>query len=79
MKIQQQKLLIQQIDRKFHSVEVLKQMNQPDKGWINAIRTALKMSLRQLGNRMGISAQSETFSAPNQYFSRCALLEEVLI
>ncbi len=58
MKIQQHKLLIEQIDRRFKSAEVLKQMNQPDKGWIKSIRTALKMSLRQLGNRMGISAQS---------------------
>ena len=58
MKIQQQKLLLQQIDRKFNNAEVIKQMNLPNKGWINAIRTAMKMSLRQLGNRMGISAQS---------------------
>lgn len=58
MKIQQQKLLIEQIDRKLKSVEALKEMSQPDKGWVHTIRIALKMSLRQLGQRMGISAQS---------------------
>ncbi len=30
----------------------------PEHGWINAIRTALKMSLRQLAERMNITAQS---------------------
>jgi predicted DNA-binding mobile mystery protein A len=30
----------------------------PAKGWINTFRTALKMSLRQLGNRLQIAPQS---------------------
>lgn len=30
--------------------------NNPTGGWINAIRTALKMSLGRLGNRLGITA-----------------------
>ena len=58
MKIQQHKLLIEQVDRKLESVKALKEMIQPDKGWIHTIRIALKMSLRQLGQRMDISAQS---------------------
>lgn len=31
---------------------------QPPKGWIRAIRDALGMSLRQLGDRLGMAAQS---------------------
>jgi predicted DNA-binding mobile mystery protein A len=30
----------------------------PSRGWVNAFRTALKMSLRQLGNKLNISPQS---------------------
>jgi predicted DNA-binding mobile mystery protein A len=30
----------------------------PSKGWVNTFRTALKMSLRQLGNRLNIAPQS---------------------
>jgi predicted DNA-binding mobile mystery protein A len=33
-------------------------MIAPPKGWINTFRISLKMSLRQLGNRLAISAQS---------------------
>ena len=58
MKIQQHKLLIEQVDRRLKSLSALKDVIQPDKGWIHTIRTALKMSLRQLGNKMEISAQS---------------------
>ncbi|MCI4443147.1 MAG: mobile mystery protein A, partial [Lentimicrobium sp.] len=31
---------------------------EPPKGWVNTVRIALKMSLRQLGNRMNFSAQN---------------------
>ena len=58
MKIQQQKLLIDQINRKFAVLKSLGNVSIPDRGWIFTIRTALKMSLRQLGMRLGISAQS---------------------
>lgn len=30
----------------------------PEKGWLHAIRTALNMTLEQLGNRLGTSKQS---------------------
>lgn len=53
-----QKLLIEQADRKLSVFRVLDNLNIPDKGWIHTIRTAIKMSLRQLGKRLNISAQS---------------------
>jgi predicted DNA-binding mobile mystery protein A len=58
MKSMQQKLIIEQLDRKFLSLKSLNQITPPERGWIFNIRTALKMSLRQLGKRLGISAQS---------------------
>jgi predicted DNA-binding mobile mystery protein A len=53
-----QKLLIEQADRKLQPFKSLEAIVIPPKGWLNAIRTALKMSLRQLGNRLNISPQS---------------------
>ena len=50
------KLQIDQLDRKLATY-----VNFPDvpaKGWIHGIRTALKMSFRQFGSRLGITAQS---------------------
>lgn len=50
------KLQIEQLDRKLANY-----VNFPDvpaKGWINGIRTALKMSFRQFASRLGITAQS---------------------
>lgn len=52
------KLLIDQLDRKFSGLKNLNDLNVPAKGWVYSIRTALKMSLRQLGSKLGISAQS---------------------
>ena len=53
-----QRLLIEQADRKLAVFTPLKSTVIPEKGWINTIRLALKMSLRQLGNRLQISPQS---------------------
>ncbi len=58
MKLRQQKLIIEQLDRKFLTLKSLNQFSSPERGWIFNIRTAMKMSLRQLGKRLGISAQS---------------------
>jgi len=58
MKNIRQKLLIEQADRKVAALQPLAELAPPPKGWIAAIRTALRMSLRQLGERLGISAQS---------------------
>jgi predicted DNA-binding mobile mystery protein A len=52
------KLVISQLDRKFANIKTLTDLNTPVEGWIRTIRTVLKMSLRQLGTRLGISAQS---------------------
>jgi predicted DNA-binding mobile mystery protein A len=53
-----QKLLIEQIDRKLMTFKPLEKTVMPEKGWIHTIRTSLKMSLRQMGNRLNMSAQS---------------------
>jgi predicted DNA-binding mobile mystery protein A len=58
MKYNKQHLLVQQTDKKLEAFKHLKENVVPSKGWINTFRIALKMSLRQLGNRLRISAQS---------------------
>ncbi|MDR1323759.1 MAG: helix-turn-helix domain-containing protein [Candidatus Margulisbacteria bacterium] len=47
------KLLLEQLDRKLN-----KSAAPPPTGWIYAVRTAWGMSRRQLGKRLGVSAQS---------------------
>ncbi|NDF61154.1 MAG: mobile mystery protein A, partial [Crocinitomicaceae bacterium] len=47
-----------QTDKKTQVFKELKSITIPTKGWINTFRTALKMSLRQLGNRLLIAPQS---------------------
>jgi predicted DNA-binding mobile mystery protein A len=51
-------LLLQQTDTKIAVFNNIKTSVVPTKGWINTFRTALKMSLRQLGNRLQIAPQS---------------------
>jgi predicted DNA-binding mobile mystery protein A len=51
-----QKLVIEQVDRKLKSFKNLPDI--PPAGWIHIIRTSLKMSLRQLALRLGITAAS---------------------
>ncbi len=51
-------LIINQIDRRLQDFGSVKNIIVPDRGWIYSIRIALKMSLRQLGNRLNITAQS---------------------
>jgi predicted DNA-binding mobile mystery protein A len=50
------KLQIEQIDNKLASYSSFPEI--PAKGWIHGIRTALKMSFRQFGSRLGVTAQS---------------------
>jgi len=57
-KTKQHKLVIEQLDKKLQSFKSLQAIAIPTAGWIHAIRTALKMSLRQLGNRLSITPQS---------------------
>lgn len=58
MKNNKQYLLLQQTDKKLEVFKDLKATVVPTKGWINTFRMALKMSLRQLGNRLNIAPQS---------------------
>jgi len=51
-------LIITQVDRKLAPYAHLKNVTLPDQGWIKSIRTALKMTLKQLGKRMNITPQS---------------------
>lgn len=53
-----QALLIEQVDRKLKVFRSLNDVIVPKKGWVYTVRTALKMSLRQLAERMGITPQS---------------------
>jgi predicted DNA-binding mobile mystery protein A len=50
------KLQIEQFDRKLGDYISFPEV--PSKGWIHGIRTALKMSFRQLATRLSITAQS---------------------
>lgn len=58
MKSKKQKLIIEQVDRKLQIFKPLKSVQVPQKGWVHTVRTALKMSFRQFGNRLGIAASS---------------------
>ena len=51
-------LLIEQMDKKLQKFVVIKEIQIPPKGWINAIRVSLNMSLKQLGKPIGITSQS---------------------
>lgn len=55
---QQRKLLLDQLDRKLKKVKSMRDLAMPSEGWIYSMRRAIRMSLRQLGSRMGISPQS---------------------
>ena len=54
----QHKLIVEQLDKKLQPFKVFSEITTPATGWIQAIRTALKMSLRQMGNRLSITPQS---------------------
>jgi len=58
MKNTKQQLVLDQTDKKLALFQSLGAVVIPPKGWVNTVRTALKMSLRQLGNRMNFSAQN---------------------
>ncbi|MBE9490730.1 MAG: mobile mystery protein A [Bacteroidetes bacterium] len=52
------KLMIEQLDKKLQVYALLKNVSIPDKGWIHVIRRAYRMSFRQFGERLGITAPS---------------------
>ncbi|WP_118950770.1 mobile mystery protein A [Taibaiella helva] len=51
-------LQIQQLNSKMLAYASLQQVASPPTGWIKAIRTAIGMSMQQLGNRLSITKQS---------------------
>ncbi|MDQ3190443.1 MAG: mobile mystery protein A [Bacteroidota bacterium] len=51
-------LQIQQLHSKMLVVATMKKITPPPTGWIKAVRTALGMSLKQLGNKISITKQS---------------------
>jgi predicted DNA-binding mobile mystery protein A len=53
-----QKLILDQTDSKIKSFVAVKKVIIPSSGWVHAIRLSLGMSLKQLGKRMNITAQS---------------------
>ena len=50
-------LLQQQLNRKMQSLANLKEASEPSQGWIKTIRTALGISLQQVGNKLSITKQ----------------------
>ena len=51
------KLLIEQLDQKLKPFQKTEMVLVPDKGWINTVRTALNMTLAQLGTKLKITRQ----------------------
>jgi predicted DNA-binding mobile mystery protein A len=50
-------LQLQQLNSKMLGFASLKQVAMPPTGWIKVIRTALGMSMQQLGNKLNVSKQ----------------------
>ncbi len=50
-------LQLQQLNSKILSFASLKKVVMPPTGWIKAIRTAIGMSMQQLGNKLNVSKQ----------------------
>lgn len=51
-------LQLQQLNSKMSAFSALKEVAIPPTGWIKAIRTAIGMSMLQLGNKLSISKQA---------------------
>jgi predicted DNA-binding mobile mystery protein A len=58
MKDKKRHLLIEQLDKKLIVFKPAENMLIPSKGWLNAVRTSLNMTLQQLGQRLKITPQS---------------------
>ena len=56
--MKERKLILNQLDLKLKKYKSIGAIPAPSHGWVYSIRQALNMSLRQLGNRMGITAPS---------------------
>jgi len=57
MKSSRVQFFLDEIQGKLNPFSVLKSEIKPDNGWVNAIRVSIKMSLRQLGERLHITPQ----------------------
>lgn len=53
----QKKIVIEQLDRKLKPFYEIKNIDIPERGWVYTIRTALNMTLQQLGHKLKISIQ----------------------
>ena len=51
------KLLIEQLDQKLQPFSESRKVLVPERGWINTIRTALNMTMAQLGAKLNITRQ----------------------
>lgn len=49
------------LDAKFETYRPVERFVPPSKGWIRAVRDALGMSLRQLGDRLGLTPQAVNY------------------
>jgi predicted DNA-binding mobile mystery protein A len=56
--VKKQRLVMEQVDAKIHQLRKVEKLVIPSSGWVYTIRQALGMSMRQLGNKMGITPQS---------------------
>ena len=57
MKSRNYTLIIRQLDKKLQGLHSLLVISVPQKGWVNLLRNTLRMSLRQLGERLQITPQ----------------------
>jgi predicted DNA-binding mobile mystery protein A len=57
MKDLKQKLIIEQIDNKLKVYSKVDPNNMPSSGWVNTIRSTIKMTLEQLGARINTTKQ----------------------
>jgi predicted DNA-binding mobile mystery protein A len=57
MKSSEVQLFLDETQSKLNPFSILKSEIKPDNGWVNAIRVSIKMSLRQLGERLHITPQ----------------------
>ncbi len=55
MRKENRKLALDQLDAALQRFAPLRALNPPRRGWVRAIRDALGLSARQLGNRLGVS------------------------
>jgi len=53
----QKKIVIEQLDRKLKPFYEIKNIEVPERGWVYAIRTAMNMTLQQLGHKLKITIQ----------------------